>query len=153
MSEDSLPPHDRSSPAFPLSAEYGVLNSDGASSHTATAGEDWGKVFDLTDRRRILNRIAQRNYREHFFGQNSLSAPDPLIGRELKGSLGDLERMSMSESPELEHQRGTKERPQSDAKPPQYTEVASHFRGSRHPAPCIAEEIYQCCLRLLEVLC
>jgi hypothetical protein len=34
------------------------------SSPNAHANEDWTKVFDLAERRRIQNRIAQRNYRK-----------------------------------------------------------------------------------------
>jgi hypothetical protein len=37
-----------------------------AFSGSVNSDEDWTKVTDLTERRRIQNRIAQRTYREYF---------------------------------------------------------------------------------------
>ncbi|RMD44837.1 hypothetical protein DV735_g394, partial [Chaetothyriales sp. CBS 134920] len=56
-----------------------------AFSPSANANEDWTKISDLAERRRIQNRIAQRNYR-----------------KKLKRRLEDLERRagSFSASPE-----------------------------------------------------
>jgi hypothetical protein len=41
----------------------GTHSNIGTFSLNAHANEDWTKVFDLAERRRIQNRIAQRNYR------------------------------------------------------------------------------------------
>ena len=41
-----------------------TLNTSSAFSPHAYPNEDWTKISDLAERRRIQNRIAQRNYRE-----------------------------------------------------------------------------------------
>lgn len=68
------------------SANHGMSS---AFSPSANPDEDWTKISDLAERRRIQNRIAQRNYR-----------------KKLKRRLEDLERRagSTSESPEQSHE-------------------------------------------------
>lgn len=43
-----------------------ALSTSSAFSASANPNEDWTKISDLAERRRIQNRIAQRNYRKYF---------------------------------------------------------------------------------------
>ncbi|KUM58869.1 hypothetical protein ACN42_g8275 [Penicillium freii] len=46
------------------SGSRGSHSNSSAFSPNANANEDWTKISDLAERRRIQNRIAQRNYRK-----------------------------------------------------------------------------------------
>lgn len=82
----SYPPQYAAQPELPK--QYPTAHStSSAFSASANPNEDWTKISDLAERRRIQNRIAQRNYR-----------------KKLKKRLEDLERRAGSSSASPEQQ-------------------------------------------------
>ncbi|KAL6169157.1 hypothetical protein ACJQWK_05514 [Exserohilum turcicum] len=84
-----------------------------AFSASANPNEDWTKISDLAERRRIQNRIAQRNYR-----------------KKLKKRLEDLERRAASSS-------ASPEQKPAELQPPQPSPPRQEF-----PSPSSSESSY-----------